>query len=104
MDEEHPDDATDVDGAVGVLGQGGGHEGDVPGVLGIVLAAQPVVDQGGAQHGAEAADLGDKSDLPAQALAEPFAQEIDGLRAHAALHPAPGTRSVAAGGPRRRTG
>lgn len=104
VDQEHPDDAADIDGPVGVLGQGGGHDGDVPGVLGVFLAGEAVIDQGGAQHGAEATDLGDESDLPAQALVESFPQQINGLRAHVALRAAAESRPVTAGGTRRRTG
>jgi hypothetical protein len=39
VDEEHLHDAEEIDGGVGVLGEEDGHEGDVPGVLGVGLLA-----------------------------------------------------------------
>ena len=93
-----------IDRPVGVLAQGGRHERDVPGVLGIILTGPAAIDQRGAHHGAQVADLGDKSNLLAEAPLETFAQQIDRFRAHAASHPAPGTRPAITDGPRRPTG
>ena len=68
VNEEHLNDPVDIDFAVGVFGEGGRHQGNVLGVLGIVLAAGAAFGKGGAQDGFEAILFDEKVHLPAQAF------------------------------------
>jgi hypothetical protein len=63
VEEKHPEDAVDVDGARGVFSERERIEADVPGVLGRVLGPRAVVERGAAQDRLQAVGLGEEVEL-----------------------------------------
>ena len=63
VDQHHLEDAGEVEPGRTVLGEQHRHHGEVPGVLGGVLAPRPVEDPGPSQDALELVDLEDEPDL-----------------------------------------
>ena len=68
VDQQHRDDAPDVDLGGGVLREHEGHQRHVPGVLRVVFAPAGLDDQGVAEDALGLVDLDDKLELALQAV------------------------------------
>lgn len=63
VDEDHLDGVEEIDGYDGILGHEGGHDGEMPGVLGGVLATGLVGQERLAEDGLELVDFEDEGEL-----------------------------------------